>query len=176
MGLRKAVCYRTVKRAYSRKSKKKTKSYIKTIPQMKIAKFVMGDIAKYNRGGFSYRIFIIVKKPIQIRDNAIESCRQLLHRHLEKNLKKDYYMRVNVYPHHVLRENKMLTGAGADRMQTGMQHSFGKPVGIAAQLHAGSKIFTIGCNEKDIPIVRQIIKKMKPKLPKEKAVIVEKIQ
>jgi large subunit ribosomal protein L10e len=175
MGLRKAVCYRTVKRAYSRKSKKKTKSYIKTIPQMKIAKFVMGDIAKYNKKGFSHKIFIIVKKPIQIRDNAIESTRQLLHRHLEKNFKNDYYMEINAYPHHILRENKMLTGAGADRMQTGMQHSFGKPVGVAAQLSRGSKLFTIACNEKDIPIIRKIIKMARPKIPKEKAIVVKKI-
>ncbi len=136
----------------------------------------MGDIAKYNKKGFSHKILIVTKKAIQIRDNAIEASRQLLHRHLEKNFKKDYYMEVNAYPHHILRENKMLTGAGADRMQTGMQHSFGKPVGVAAQMLKGSKIFTIACNEKDIPLIRQIIKKTMPKLPKEKVILVEKIQ
>jgi large subunit ribosomal protein L10e len=176
MGLRKAVCYRIVKRAYSRKSKKRTKSYIKTIPPSKIAKFNMGDVEKYNKGGFSHKILIVTKKPIQIRDNAIEASRQLILRHLEKNFKKDFYMEVNAHPHHILRENKMLTGAGADRMQTGMQHSFGKPVGVAAQLSKKGKIFTIVCNEKDIPLIRKIIKKAKPKLPKEKAIIVEKIQ
>lgn len=176
MGLRKGVCYRKVERSYTRKSKRKSKSYIKTIPPSKIAKFNMGDVEKFNKGGFSHRIFIVVSKPIQLRDNSIEASRQLIIRHLERNLKKDFYMEVNAYPHHILRENKMLTGAGADRMQTGMQHSFGKPVGVAAQLHKNGKIFTIACNEKDIPVIRTIIKKARPKLPKEKAVIVEKIQ
>lgn len=176
MALRKGVCYRKIERSYTRKSKKQSKSYIKTIPPTKIAKFIMGDIAKYNNKGFSHKVLIVTKKAIQLRDNAIEASRQLLHRHLEKNFKKDYYMEVNAYPHHILRENKMLTGAGADRMQTGMQHSFGKPVGVAAQMSAGSKIFTIACNEKDLPIVRRIIKKTRPKLPKEKEIIVEKVR
>ncbi len=35
----------------------------------------------------------------------------------------------------------MITGAGADRMQTGMQLSFGKASGKAALLKPGSKIF-----------------------------------
>jgi len=54
----------------------------------------------------------------------------------------NYYFRIKIYPHHILRENKMLTGAGADRMQTGMQKSFGKPVGRAAQVKKDQILFT----------------------------------
>ena len=45
-GLRKGRSYRKVKRAYTRKSKFKTKAFIKAIPPHKIAKFKMGDLLK----------------------------------------------------------------------------------------------------------------------------------
>lgn len=175
MGLRKGHCYTTVKRAYTRKSKVRSKSYVKAIPPKKIAKFVMGDVEKFSKKGFSHKIKFIVKQDIQIRDNAIESARQIIHRHLEGNFKKDFYMTVDAYPHHILRENKMITGAGADRMQTGMQLSFGSTVGLAVQLNAGASLFTIYVDEKNIPKVRDIIKMANSKLPKEKGIVVEKI-
>ena len=45
-----------------------------------------------------------------------------------------YYLKVRTYPHQVLRENKMMAFAGADRLQDGMRRSFGKPCGTAARL------------------------------------------
>ncbi len=175
MGLRKGHCYTTVKRANTRKSKVRSKSYVKAIPPKKIAKFAMGDIEKFNKKGFTHKIKVIVKQDIQIRDNAIESARQIIIRHLEGNFKKDFYITVDAYPHHILRENKMLTGAGADRMQTGMQLSFGSTVGLAAQLDSGASLFTIYVDEKNIPKVREIIRMASSKLPKEKGIVVEKI-
>merc|ERR1712065_74984 len=40
--------------------------------------------------------------------------------------KESFHMRIRVHPYHVLRINKMLSCAGADRLQTGMRHAFGK--------------------------------------------------
>ena len=42
-------------------------------------------------------------------------------------------MRVRAHPYHVTRINKMLSCAGADRLQTGMRHAFGKPNGLVAR-------------------------------------------
>ena len=174
MALRKGSCYSKInKRPYTRKSKTRTKSYIKTIPQSKIAKFVMGDIKAFFQNRYPYLVSLAVLEPIQIRDNALEASRQIIHRHLEKKLKGNYYFSIVAYPHHVLRENKLLTGAGADRMQTGMQLSFGKPVGIAARLSRGRKVFIIACTKEAVPVVRKIIAKAKPRLPGKLAVIVE---
>ncbi len=176
MGLRKGHCYSKVnKLPYTRKSKVKSKSYIKTVPAMKIAKFVMGDVKGFFNKKYPFVVSLIAVDPVQIRDNAIEASRQLIHRHLEKKFKGSFYFAVSAYPHNVLRENKMLTGAGADRMQTGMQLSFGKPVGVAARIKAGGKIFTIACNEGMVPVVRKILSKVKPKLPGKKSIMVEKI-
>ncbi len=177
MGLRKGHCYNKItRRPYTRKSKVRTKSYIKTSPPNKIAKYVMGDIPGFFNNKYPVSISLIALEPVQIRDNSLEASRQVITRHLEKKFKGAFYFVVSAYPHHILRENKMLTGAGADRMQTGMQQSFGKPVGIAARVKAGGKIFTVMCNKSGVPIVRKIFAKVKSKIPGKKSVIVKEIK
>ncbi|MGB9708087.1 MAG: 50S ribosomal protein L16 [Candidatus Pacearchaeota archaeon] len=176
MALRKGHCYTLVKRSYTRKSKVKSKSYIKTLPPSKIARFTMGDVSGFEQGKYSYFVKLIVNEPVQIRDNALESARQWAHRALEEKLKGNFYFNVSAYPHQILRENKMLTGAGADRMQTGMSHCFGKPIGIAARISKNGAIFTVACNKEAIVSVREILNDVKTKLPGNKSVIVEEIK
>ena len=94
-----------------------------------------------------------------------------------RHIGTDYYLKINVYPHQIIRENKMLTGAGADRMQTGMQLSFGRSVGKAAILKPGSKIFFIAvANERAVNFVRQFLKQIKSKLPCTTRVLYEKLE
>ena len=74
--------------------------------------------------------------------------------------------KIGEYLTEAIRENKMITGAGADRMQTGMQLSFGKSIGKAAVVKPGDRIFFIAVpNEKAVIFTRKIIKQLKPKLP-----------
>jgi len=174
MGLRKASCYAKIERPYTRKSKIKSKSYIKSVPYPRIQKFVMGNVKDFMQNKFPFVVYLKATEPVQIRDTALEASRVLIHRELEKKLKGSYYFAVSAYPHHVLRENKMLTGAGADRMQTGMQLSFGKPIGVAAQIDSNGKIFTVACFEDGLEIVKEALKKVKPKLPGKKTIVVEK--
>jgi len=87
-----------------------------------------------------------------------------------------YYFEVRVYPHHVLRENKMLTGAGADRMQTGMSASFGKSVGRAAIVKQNQEIYLVATSgDKQIRIAKDVISKVKAKLPCKTQLSIEKI-
>ncbi len=167
MPLRKASSYsKHYKMAYTRRSTVKSKNYVKAIPASHITKYQMGDIRKFNEGKFPFIVELLSKEDIHIRDNAIEAARQHVHRELDNTFKGNYYFGLLLYPHTVLRENKMLTGAGADRMQTGMTLSFGVPVGIAAHVRAGHPIFRIGVqNQKDIAIVREILKDCRAKLP-----------
>ncbi|OIO40247.1 50S ribosomal protein L16 [Candidatus Pacearchaeota archaeon CG_4_9_14_3_um_filter_31_7] len=173
MTLRKGKCYSKSREVpYTRKSKVRTKGYIKAPPQTKIVKFTMGNYQKYRGGGFNYVVKVISREYVQIRDNALEACRLLVHRHLEKDLGKiNYMLQVNAYPHHVLRENKMLTGAGADRMSTGMTQSFGKTIGIAAKVYPGSIIMTVATDNKDF--VLKVLHMVKPKLPCTTSIVVE---
>ncbi len=167
MALRKASSYsKHRKMAYTRRSNVRGKNYVKAIPASHITKYLMGDIRKFNEGKFPFIVDLISKEDIMIRDNAVEAARQHVHRELDNTFKGDYYFALPLYPHHVLRENKMLTGAGADRMQTGMTLSFGVPVGIAAHIRANHNIFTVAVqNKRDIAIVREILKECRAKLP-----------
>ena len=130
-------------RPYTRKSSVKSKSYIKAVPPQKITKFKMGDMHGYEEGKLKYIVKVVADGKVMIRDNAIEAARQFIHKILDEHYNGLYYFEVKVAPHHILRENKMLTGAGADRMQTRMQLSFGATIGRAAQLKAGQPIFLI---------------------------------
>merc|ERR1711933_378336 len=50
-----------------------------------------------------------------------------INKHLTNTVGKDgYHIRVRVHPFHVIRANKMLSCAGADRLSSGMRHSYGK--------------------------------------------------
>lgn len=176
MALRKASSYSKFNaRPYTRKSAKKAKAYIKTVPPQKVVKLHMGNILEFEQGKFLYTIKIVSLEKVQLRDNAIEAARQSIHKDLETNFLGQYYFGVKVYPHHILRENKMLTGAGADRMQTGMTQSFGATIGRAALVKANQPIFVIGVNsEKALQTTRESIAKIKAKLPCTTRILVEK--
>ncbi len=167
MGLRKASAYtKRYARPYTRKSKVQSKSYIKTVPFSKIVKFKMGDLKGYASGKYPIVLKIYSKERVQMRDNALEAARQFLNRFLLDRIGKEFYFEIKVYPHHILRENKMLTGAGADRMQTGMARSFGKTIGRAALISPNKLLFIIGVlNQKHEATARKLISSVKARLP-----------
>lgn len=154
VGLRPGRCYRDLERSYTRKSKYKKKAFIRSVPTCKIIKFVYGDKKK----DFKNEVSLTAKKGMQVRQNSLESVRVLVNRRLQRTIGKNYKLHIRVYPHHVLRENKMLTGAGADRMQTGMQRAFGKAVGLAAQVKRGQAVMTIYCDDADVQKVMPLLK------------------
>ena len=159
--LRKGNAYRKVVRAYTRRSKYKKKGLIKGNISSKIVRFHMGDSQKE----FPKTVKLIATEPFQIRHNALESCRILVNRQLQNKFgTKGYHFYINVYPHHILRNNKMLSGAGADRMQTGMKQSFGKVEGIAAQVKRGTTIFTAQVEENDVEYAKEMLMKTKSRI------------
>jgi large subunit ribosomal protein L10e len=97
-----------------------------------------------NSKKFPVEIHLINLEACQIRHMAIEAARQVVNRELQKHMTRDeYHFRVRIHPHHVLRENKMMAFAGADRMQDGMRRSFGKPTDMAARVKANSEILSV---------------------------------
>ncbi len=167
MSLRKAGAYtKRYARPYTRKSKVKQRSYIKTIPATKVIKLRMGDVKGFIQGRFPVVMNIRTTEKVQIRDNALEATRQFLHRFLTEKIGKDYYLELKLYPHHILRENKMLTGAGADRMQTGMALSFGACIGRAAFAEKGQIVFIVGVmTPKQEAETRKLINSIRARLP-----------
>lgn len=57
--------------------------------------------------------------------------------------KESFHLRVRAHPYHVIRINKMLSCAGADRLQTGMRGAFGKPNGTVARVNIGQILLSI---------------------------------
>ncbi|MBS3089270.1 50S ribosomal protein L16 [Candidatus Pacearchaeota archaeon] len=167
MALRKASAYSKKKaRPFTRKSRNKNRAYIKTVPGSKIAKFHQGAAEDYRAGKHSFFVRIIANQKTQIRDNALESCRMYLTKILDEQILGQYYLALKVYPHHILRENKLSAGAGADRISTGMTHSYGVVIGRAAIVNAGQEIFFISCsNEKAARLARDMLNVIKAKLP-----------
>jgi len=160
--IRKFVAYRRLERPYTRTSKYKGKAYIKISPNIKIIGFEHGSPKKT----FEYTLNLISKSNLQIRDHALESAKQSSNKILETTLGlSGYHMKLKPYPHHVLRENPLASGAGADRFSTGMQKAFGKPLGNAAQIKKGDVIFQVSVNKPNIEIAKTALTRAYKKLP-----------
>ena len=176
---RKALAYSKRKPVINtRRSKKQQKSYIKTIPPQKIVKFNMGDYKGFEKDHYKIKIILSSGENIQIRDLALEAIRQSLNKDLTKFFQKNFFLRVNVYPHNILRNNRIFSGGSkGERVQTGMRHSFGSSEGRAAIVKKGKSIFTIYFNgEENISNVRRFVKKVTPKLACKAVVKLEKIK
>jgi ribosomal protein L16/L10AE len=61
---------------------------------------------------------------------------------------------MRVHPFSVLRINKMLTCAGADRLQTGMRGAYGKAYGTAARVGIGQILMSVRCKPQHVGVVR----------------------
>lgn len=162
MAIRPGRCYRDHERPNTRISQTKpSKSFVKGAPRHVISEFEVGE-----KGDYDHKLFLIAKRNVQVRHNAIEAARVMCVQTLERELGKDakFFARVRIYPHHILRENALATGAGADRFQQGMKASFGSPKSRAAQVDAGQIMFEVHVN-KNTPIAKKALKKASYKLP-----------
>jgi large subunit ribosomal protein L10e len=162
----KARNYRRVKgQAYTRKK------YIRGSPAPKIVKFTMGD----PRGDYEFQARLIAEKEVQIRHNALEAARVATNRVLAEKLGTSYLLRILPYPHVVLRENKMIFGAHADRLQDGMRNAFGKAVGVAARVKVDQALIMININKDGIEVAKTALKRGGAKLPTPCRIVVEKL-
>lgn len=137
------------------------KEYIKGKPQIKIAKFQGGK-----RGSYQYCVQLLLNEKIQIRHMAIESCRLAANKTLEKTAgESGYYSRLRVYPHNLLRENKMIAAAGADRLQEGMRRAWGKATSLGARIKPGQCIMELYVNEEHLNDAKKSLRSACVKLP-----------
>jgi len=165
MPLRPARCYKELKKPpYTRKD------YISGVPQPKIVKFVMGNV----NGNFNTVVKVVSREDVQVRHNALEAARIISHKYLSKYVGDDNYLLIiRSYPHHVLRENKMMAFAGADRLQDGMRLAFGKPIGTAARVYDGSVVAEIRTTDKFLEHAKEAARRMLSKLGIRAEVVIE---
>merc|ERR1712119_167987 len=83
-----------------------------------------------------------------LSSEALEAARICANKYMVKSCGKDaFHMRIRCHPFHVVRINKMLSCAGADRLQTGMRGAYGKPQGLVARVKIGQPIISMRCKE-----------------------------
>jgi large subunit ribosomal protein L10e len=158
--------YRHVKnRAYTRKE------YARGFPPPKIVKFTMGD----TKATFEIEGKLVALERAQIRHSALEAARVATNRVLIDKLINDYLMVVHPYPHVILRENKMIFGAHADRLQQGMRRSFGTAIGTAAKVEVNQPIITVKVKAGAAETAKESLKRGSAKLPIACRVIMSKI-
>ncbi|MEM0470955.1 MAG: 50S ribosomal protein L16 [Candidatus Anstonellales archaeon] len=164
MGLRPArtVRNRVYKQAWTRWSRKNmSKSYVKALPHMDLRQILNGT---GNAENYSIQYDLVAEQTYLHRDNAIEAARQTIVKYLESKIPGKFLLIVRKYPHVILRENRMLAGAGADRIQKGMRRSFGKPVDRGASVKKGEAIFSLYLASDDMKLAHEALRKASRKL------------
>lgn len=144
MGRRPARCYRYCKGKAFPKSR-----YNRGVPDSHIRMFDAGrKKARYDE--FPLCVHLVSDEKEQLSSEALEAARITSNKYLMTRAGKDvYHLRIRVHPWHVIRINKMLSCAGADRLQTGMRGAFGKPCGKVARVVIGQVIMSVRCKERD---------------------------
>ena len=168
--IRKFAAYQGLERPYTRISKYTKKNFVRGgFPHMKVIKFDMGNPRKE----YDNVIKLNSKSSMNVRHNALESARMTSNRLLEKTIGKEYHLRIKVYPFHVLRENPLASGAGADRMSTGMKKSYGKSIGCAARVKEGQTLIEVRINKANIKLGKLALERASKKFPCSCKVMVE---
>jgi large subunit ribosomal protein L10e len=156
MGRRPAVCYRFQNKKPFVKSR-----YCRGVPDPKIRIYDCGA----RRVGVDYFptvVHLVSNEKSQIASEGLEAARVCANKYLTKTVGKEgYHIRIRVHPYHVLRINKALNCAGADRLSTGMRGAYGKPTGTAARVGIGQVIISIRCKIASRPDVVEALRRAK---------------
>ena len=166
MGRRPARCYRFCKNKPYPKSR-----FCRGVPDPKIRTY---DIGRRRADVFQFpeTLHIVSHELEQISSEALEAARIQANKHMIKNSNKDaFHMRIRAHPFHVLRINKMLSCAGADRLQTGMRQSYGKPNGLAARVRIGQILISLRTRDNLIEVAREALRRARMKFPGRQIVV-----
>ena len=160
MGRRPARCSRFQKNKPYIKSR-----YCRGVPDPKIRIFDCGN-KKASVDQFPFVAHLVSDEKEQISSNALEAARVACNKYLIKNCGKEaYHIRTRAHPFHVIRQNKMLSCAGADRLSSGMRHSYGKPMERAARVSIGQAVLSVRAKDANADAVLVALRRAKFKFP-----------
>tara|TARA_B110000116_G_scaffold73200_1_gene63460 strand:- start:2233 stop:2829 length:597 start_codon:yes stop_codon:yes gene_type:complete len=170
MARKPAKMYRSAKGlSYTRRE------YTGGIPNSRITNFHMGNRVAGEKLEFPVELTLKVDNACQIRHTALEAARIIVNATIREAAgSQGYSLRVRVYPHQILRENKQATGAGADRVSQGMRCAFGKNVGTAARVTKNQKVITIQTSPAHFAAAKDALRKANCKLPTTSSIIVDR--
>ncbi|TGZ84223.1 ribosomal protein L10e [Ascodesmis nigricans] len=169
MARRPARCYRYCKNKPYPKSR-----FNRGVPDPKIKIFDLGR----KRAGvddFPTCIHLVSNEYEQLSSEALEAARICANKYLVKIAGKDgFHMRVRAHPFHVIRINKMLSCAGADRLQTGMRGAWGKPNGTVARVNIGQILLSVRTRDSNRATAIEALRRSQYKFPGRQKIIVSK--
>jgi len=167
MGRRPARCYRYCKNKPYIKSR-----FCRGVPEPKIQIYDVG-LKSAPTDLFPLCVHLVSGEYEQISSEALEAGRIVVNKYMTKYAGKDaFHLKVRAHPFHILRINKMLSCAGADRLQTGMRQAFGKPVGCVARVDIGQIIFSVRSKDTNLKQVIESLRRAKYKFPGRQNIIV----
>ena len=160
MGRRPARCYRYQKGKPYPKSR-----YCRGVPDSKIRIYDIGK-KKATYDEFPHCVHLVSGEKEQLGSEALEAARIACNKYMTNKAGKDaFHMRTRPHPWHVTRINKMLSCAGADRLQQGMRQAYGKPYGKAARVNIGAIIMSIRCNAANVVHAKEALRRSMFKYP-----------
>merc|ERR1712139_376066 len=169
MGRRPARCYRFIKNKAYPKSR-----FCRGVPDPKLRIFDIGK-KKAPCDDFPQCIHLVSLEKENVSSEALEAGRISCNKNMIKAAGKDnFHLRVRLHPYHVLRINKMLSCAGADRLQTGMRGAFGKPQGWVARCMINQIILSVRCKDSNVSIAEEALRRAKFKFPGRQKVVVSR--
>jgi large subunit ribosomal protein L10e len=169
MGRRPWKCSRYIKNKPYIKSR-----YCRGVPEAKIKIFDVGK-KKLPVDAFPACVHLLSLEKEQISSESLEAARITTNKHMIKTVGKDsFHIRVRLHPYNIIRINKMLTCAGADRLQTGMRGAYGKPYGLAARVTINQIMFSIRTTLKGEDHACEALRKCKAKFPGRQLVYVSR--
>ncbi|KAL3334015.1 hypothetical protein AABB24_030667 [Solanum stoloniferum] len=169
MGRRPARCYRQIKNKPYPKSR-----FCRGVPDPKIRIY---DVGMKRKGvdEFPFCVHLVSWEKENVSSEALEAARIACNKYMTKSAGKDaFHLRVRVHPFHVLRINKMLSCAGADRLQTGMRGAFGKPQGVCARVAIGQVLLSVRCKDGNANHAQEALRRAKFKFPGRQKIIVSR--
>merc|ERR1712167_382460 len=159
-GRRPSKCYRYQKNKPYIKSR-----YCRGVPDAKIRIYDLGR-KKASVDDFPFCAHLVSDELEQVSSEALEACRIACNKFMTKSSGKDaFHIRIRVHPFHVLRINKMLSRAGADRLQTGMRGAFGKTYGTVARVEIGQILMSVRARDQHQDHVFEALRRAKYKFP-----------
>ena len=145
MGRRPGRCYRFVRGHPYPKSR-----YCRGVPDPRIKIYDIGN-RKANCDDMPCCVHIVGLERENISSEAMEAARIAINKNMLKAAGKDgFHVKIRLHPFHVLRINKMLSCAGADRLQTGMRGAWGKSYGTCARVKVGQILISGRCKEQHL--------------------------
>merc|ERR1712113_1177200 len=168
-GRRPAKCYRYAKGKPWPKSR-----FVRGVPDPKIRIYDTGK-KKIPCEEFPAAVHMVCDEMQQITSEAMEAARIATNKYMITNAGRDFFhIKVRPHPFQVLRINKTLSCAGADRLSTGMRGAFGKSYGTAARVRIGQVLISVRTKEDKVDIASEALRRAKFKFPGRQKVFVSK--